>query len=59
MTKKKTETEIDISEAARVMGRKGGKASGKVLTDAKSEASRENGKKGGYPKGRPRKKQEN
>ena len=55
MTKKRTETEIDISEAARVMGRKGGKASGKIRTDAKSKASRENGKKGG----RPRKKQEN
>ena len=53
MPKKKTDTEIDISEAARIMGRKGGIST----SNAKKRASRENGKKGGYPKGRPRKKQ--
>ena len=52
MPKKKIE--IDISEAARIMGRKGGKST----SPDKQKASRENGKKGGWPKGRPRKKQE-
>ena len=53
MPKKKKE-EIDIAEAARAMGRKGGKST----SPKKQRASRENGKKGGYPKGRPRKKKE-
>ena len=49
MPKKKKE-EIDISEAARIMGRKGGKIGGKSKSPEKQEASRENGKKGGRPK---------
>ena len=49
MPKKKKE-EIDITEAARAMGRKGGKST----SPKKQKASRENGKKGG----RPRKKKE-
>lgn len=48
MPKKKTE--IDISEAARIMGRKGGKIGGKSRSPEKQKASRENGKKGGRPK---------
>ena len=48
MPKKKTE--IDISEAARIMGRKGGKVGGKSKSPEKQKASRENGKKGGRPK---------
>ena len=49
MTKKKTE-EIDISEAARIMGRKGGKIGGRSKSPDKQKASKENGKKGGRPK---------
>lgn len=47
MPKKKTE--IDIHEAARIMGRKGGKIGGKSRSPKKQEAVRENGKKGGRP----------
>ena len=54
---KKIKPEIDISEAARIMGRKGGKVGGKSRSPEKQDASRENGKKGGRPKGRPRKKE--
>lgn len=50
MTKKKTEIEIDISEAARIMGRKGGKVGGKSKSPDKQKASRENGKNGGRPR---------
>lgn len=50
MAKKRTETEVDISEAARIMGRKGGKVGGKSTSEAKKKAVRENGKKGGRPK---------
>lgn len=50
MPKKKTESEIDISEAARIMGRKGGKVGGKSKSPDKQKASKENGKKGGRPR---------
>lgn len=50
MPKKKAESEIDISEAARVMGRKGGKVGGKSKSPTKQNAVRENGKKGGRPR---------
>jgi hypothetical protein len=39
------------TEAARALGRLGGKSK----SEAKVKASRANGKKGGWPKGRPRK----
>jgi general stress protein YciG len=50
MPEKKTATEIDISEAARIMGRKGGKVGGRSKSPEKQKASKENGKKGGRPK---------
>jgi general stress protein YciG len=50
MPEKKTATEIDISEAARIMRRKGGKIGGKSKSPDKQKSSRENGKKGGRPK---------
>ena len=46
----KEKTEIDIREAARIMGRKGGKVGGKSRSPKKQYASRENGKKGGRPR---------
>ena len=49
MPRKKTE-EIDISEAARIMGRKGGKVGGKSKSPAKQDAAIENGKRGGRPR---------
>ncbi|MCK9282397.1 MAG: hypothetical protein M0P71_17415 [Melioribacteraceae bacterium] len=50
----KSEKEI-ISEAAALLGRKGGSAK----SEKKTKSCRENGKKGGWPKGRPRKKVDN
>jgi len=38
-----------LSSAAQLLGRKGGKASGKVWTPAKIAAARKNGKLGGRP----------
>lgn len=45
------ETEDQLSIAASILGRKGGRAKSK----AKARAAKENAKKGGWPKGRPRK----
>ena len=39
------------SNAAALLGRKGGKSK----SEAKAAAARENGRKGGWPKGKPRK----
>jgi hypothetical protein len=39
-----------LSEAARLMGRKGGKIGGSSKSEAKIRASRENGKLGGRPR---------
>ena len=50
MTKKKAESEIDIREAARIMGRKGGKIGGKSKSPTKQDAAIENGKRGGRPR---------
>jgi hypothetical protein len=40
----------ELSRAASILGRKGGKISGKVRSAAKAAASRENGKLGGRPR---------
>ena len=42
--------DVDRRDAARALGRLGGKASGKVWTPAKLAASKANGAKGGRPK---------
>lgn len=42
--------EEQLSSAASILGRKGGRAK----SEAKAKAARENAKKGGWPKGRPR-----
>lgn len=42
-------TMSSLSSAAQLLGRKGGKASGKVWTPEKIAASRKNGKLGGRP----------
>jgi hypothetical protein len=42
-----------VSDAAALLGRKGGK----VSSPAKARAARRNAKLGGWPKGRPRKKE--
>ncbi len=39
-----------ISQAAAILGRKGGKANKGRTTEAKAAAARENGKKGGRPR---------
>lgn len=46
MTNEKNTNEITISQAAAVLGRKGGKAK----SEAKAKAAAENGKRGGRPK---------
>lgn len=43
-----------VSEAAALLGRKGGR----VSSPAKTRAARKNAKLGGWPKGRPRKKED-
>lgn len=42
--------EVSISEAARILGRAGGRIGGCVKSPAKAAAARANGKRGGRPR---------
>lgn len=50
MVRKPDSIDLALSEAGKLLGRKGGLAGGKSKSERKRMAARENGKKGGRPR---------